>query len=366
MVSLGMGTFLVLTLYLVQMNLLGEILRPKSDRDGNAVLFDIQSDQRKGVADILRSQQLPVIEDVPMISMRLRSINGRTVEEIRKDPNSNVRGWALGHEYRSTYRTQLAPTEKLLSGTWHSTVANSNEPVPVSVEEGVARNLRVGLGDQIVFDVQGVPVTTRVASIRQVDWRRLAPNFFVVFPAGVLEEAPATHMIVTRLNSSEQSARLQSEIVRQYPNVSAADLTLILQTVDSVLSKVSFVVRFMALFTVGTGLLVLGGTIVSGRYQRFQESILFRTLGATRRQVFEILAAEYLLLGILAAATGIAFALAANWALATFVFEVKTRLYPVPMLVALGAVSLLTFIFGVVGNRSTLNRPPLEVLRSEA
>jgi putative ABC transport system permease protein len=122
----------------------------------------------------------------------------------------------------------------------------------------------------------------------------------------------------------------------------------------------------MALFTVGTGLLVLGGTIVSGRYQRFQKSILFRTLGATRRQVFEILAAEYLLLGILAAATGIAFALAANWALATFVFEVKTRLYPVPMLVALGAVSLLTFVFGVVGNRSTLNRPPLEVLRSEA
>ncbi|HYG22322.1 MAG TPA: FtsX-like permease family protein [Verrucomicrobiae bacterium] len=365
MVSLGMGTFLVLTLYLVQMNLLGELLRPKSEQDGNAVLFDIQNDQRQDVRNVLQSQGLPVLEDVPMISMRLRAIKGRTVEEIRNDPRSNIRGWALGREYRSTYRGSLVATEKLLEGTWHSRVENVNDPIPVSLEEGIARNLHVGIGDEIEFDVQGVPVRTRVASLREVDWRRLSPNFFVVFPEGAIEEAPAMHMMVTRVQSSEQSARLQREVVRQFPNVSAADLTLILQTVGSVLDKISFVVRFMALFTVGTGLIVLGGTIVSGRYQRLRESILLRTLGASRRQVLQILTVEYFLLGALAALTGILFAVAASWMLASHVFDLKPRFYPMPLFIAVGTVSLLTVIFGLLGNRTVLNRPPLEVLREE-
>lgn len=366
MVSLGMGTFLVLTLYLVQLNLLGEFLQPKSASEGNAVLFDIQPDQREGVLRVLKTQQLPVIENVPMISMRLRSIKGRTVQEIRNDPSSGIRGWALGREYRSTYRAQLAATEKLIAGTWHPQMESREAPIPVSLEEGIARNLKVTLGDEIVFDVQGVPVQTRVASLRQVDWRRLSPNFFVVFPPRTIEDAPAMTMMVTRVQSSEQSARLQREIVRQFPNVSAADLTLVLQTVSSVLDKISFVVRFMALFTVGTGLIVLGGTIVSGRYQRLRESILLRTLGASRRQVLQILTVEYLLLGALAAVTGIIFSLAANWALAAFVFESKVQFYPVPLLITVSAVSLLTVIFGLLGNRTILNLPPLEVLRVES
>ncbi len=365
MVSLGMGTFLVLTLYLVQMNLLGELLRPKSDKDGNAVLFDIQPDQREGVRAILKSQELPVIEDVPMVSMRLKSIKGRTVEEIRKDPRSGIRGWALAREYRSTYRGELAPTEKLLSGTWHERVDSADESIPVSLERGIAENLKVGLGDEIVFDIQGVPVVTHVASLREVDWRRLSPNFFVVFPRGSIEDAPAMHMMLTRVETSEQSARLQREVVRQFPNVSAADLSLILQTVSSVLDKISFVVRFMALFTVGTGLIVLGGTIVSGRYQRLRESILLRTLGASRKQVLQVLMVEYVLLGALAALTGIVFAVGANWALASVVFDLKPRIYPMPMLITIASVSSLTLIFGLLGNRTLLNRPPLEVLRAE-
>jgi putative ABC transport system permease protein len=366
LVSLGMGTFLVLTLYLVQLNLLGEFLRPKGANEGNAVLFDIQPDQRDGVLSVLKAQQLPVIEDVSMISMRLRSIKGRTIEEIRNDPRSGIRGWALGREYRSTYRAHLSATEKLLSGTWHPSVASREAPIPVSLEDGIARNLKVTLGDEIVFDVQGVPVRTTVASLREVDWRRLSPNFFVVFPPGTIDDAPAMTMMVTRVASSEQSARLQREIVRQFPNVSAADLTLILQTVSSVLDKISFVVRFMALFTVGTGLIVLGGTIVSGRYQRLRESILLRTLGASRRQVLQILTVEYVLLGALAAMTGIVFALSASWALAIFVFESKVRFHPLPLLITVAAVSLLTVVFGLLGNRTILNRPPLEVLRADS
>lgn len=366
MVSLGLGTFLILTLYLVQKNLLQELLPNRSGKEGNTVLFDIQPDQKHAVEELVHAQKLPVLESVPMISMRLQAIKGKTVEHLRADPNSGIKNWVLNREYRSTYRGQTSTTEKLLRGTWHERVENSNAPIPVSMEQGIAENLKVQVGDGVIFDVQGVPVECTVASIREVDWRKLSPNFFVVFPLGAIDDAPAMHVIVTRIESSEQSARLQREVVRQFPNISAVDLTLVLQIIEGVLSKISFVVRFMALFTVGTGALVLAGTIVSGRYQRLRESILLRTIGATRAQVLQILTAEYVFLGALAAITGILLSIGASWALAAFVFKTKFAIYPVPMLFALVAVSLVTLLAGLLGNRVILNRPPLEVLRTES
>ena len=365
MQSLGMGTFLVLTMYLVHANLLGALAPYEERQEGNTVLFDIQSDQKEGVLELLREQNLPVLLDAPMISMRLHSINGEPVQEILSDRSRRVRRWALRREYRSTYRSELAPTEKLVAGVWHERAESLDAPVPVSVERDLAGDLNVGLGDELVFNVQGLLVPTRIASLREVEWRRLSPNFFVVFPRGAIEAAPAVHALLTQINSSEQSARLQREVVQRYPNVSAVDLRLVLQTVDNILAKISAVVRFMALFTLGTGLLVLGGTIVSGRYQRLQESILLRTLGATRRQVLEILTAEYLFLGVLAAMTGILLALTASWALSRFVFDISAAFHALPVLITLVTVAGITVIAGLLGNRKILNRPPLEVLRVE-
>src|SRR5690606_5198137 len=102
-----------------------------------------------------------------------------------------------------------------------------------------------------------------------------------VFPGGVLEDAPSFHILTTRVPSREQSAAMQRAIVRQFPNVSIIDLALVLDTIDAILSKIGFVIRFMALFTVGTGIIVLIASVLTGRFQRVQEGILLRTLGAS-------------------------------------------------------------------------------------
>ena len=125
-----------------------------------------------------------------------------------------------------------------------------------------------------MFDVQGLPVATRVGSLRKVEWERVQPNFFVVFPAGVLEDAPQFYVMVLKTGSNEESARLQQTVVQRFPNVSAIDLALIVNMIDTILSKVAFVVRFMALFSIFTGLVVLAGAVVTGRYQRIRESVL--------------------------------------------------------------------------------------------
>lgn len=363
MQSLGMGVFLVLTMYLVQASLLRELMPARTGNEGNTVLFDIQTEQRDGVLGVLEQQGLPLIEDAPMISMRLHSVKGETVEALRKRAERG--GWALVREYRSTYRSELGPAEKLVAGSWHQRVDSLDEPIPISLEQDLAKRLEVSLGDELVFDVQGIEVACRVASLREVDWRRLSPNFFIVFPAGVIEQAPAVHAVVTRTGSPEEVGRLQRELIMRFPNVSAVDLSLILETIDGVLGKISQVIRFMALFTVGTGMLVLTGAIASGRRQRLQESILLRTLGATRGQIMKILTAEYALLGVLAACNGILLANLAYWVIGTRVFGLPFVFRPWPMLAAIVLVTGVTLLAGLLGNRRILNRPPLEVLRGE-
>ena len=157
------------------------------------------------------------------------------------------------------------------------------------------------------------------------------------------------------------SKKISSEQVRADFN----DLTSVIQTVDGILSKVALVIRIMSLFTVGTGIIVLASTIWSGRYQRLKESVLLRTLGASRRQIWQILGAEYLFLGLLASATGIVLALLGSWALSAFVFKLDYAPSLLPIAVAAVCVTLLTLLIGLLTSYGVGRAPPLAILREE-
>ena len=359
--SLGLGTFLIVTLVLVQQTLLTQLVSSRQDNRANTVLFDIQSDQKDAVAKLLKEQGLPVLDEAPVVTMRLQSIKGIDVEDQLSRKTNGIPNWVLRREFRSTFRDTLSESEKLTAGSWPQKA--TNDVIPVSLDVGIAKDLRVVMGDEIVWDVQGVPMTTRVAALREVDWRRVQPNFFVVFPPASLEAAPAFHIMTTRADSTEVSANLQRAIAQKFPTISTIDVTLILQTIDSVLGKVAFVIRFMALFTVLTGLLVLTGAILTGRFQRVQESVLLRTLGATRSQVRQILLVEYAALGALAGLTGVLLSVGGAWALSRFVFQVEFVLPVTIVVVAVGTVSFLTMAIGWFGSRGVLDEPPLVILR---
>lgn len=367
LLSLGLGTFLMLSLYLVQQSLLTQLVSTGGGKDqANTILFDIQADQREGVTNLVQSLNFPILDEAPIITMRILSLKGQSVESMMANKQNGISKWSLRHEYRSTYSDHLRDGEKIISGKWIPQVAPDTKVTPISVEEGVAKELHLGLGDEIVFDIQGVPVTNRVASLRQVEWRRIQPNFFVIFPRGILDDAPAMDILVTRVPTADDSAKLQREVVKRFPNVSLIDLRLILETVNSIVNKISFVIRFMAMFTVATGLLVLVGALLTGRYQRIQESILLRTLGASRGQIFRILFMEYFSLGLLGALTGILLALSAAWALSHFVFHIHFSPQLIPLVMALLSVPAFTVLTGLLMSRGVLNQPPLAILRSEA
>ena len=358
LVSLGLGTFLVVSLYTAQSSIIAHISSVSGGDQPNMVLFDIQTDQREGVAELVDGMGMPIIQQVPVVPMRLARVKGVDVGDIVADRRRGH--WALQHQYRSTYRAHTTDTEQIVQGRWRGDVVDT---VFVSLESGVAAALDVDVGDPLVFDVQGVPVDVVVGSRRTVDWQRIMPNFLVVFPTGALEEAPQFHVLVTRADDSETRAALQRETVLRFPNVSVIDLDLVLRTVDQVLDKVSVVVRLVALFSVGTGLCVLVAVITGSRFQRLRESALLRTLGASRRQVGRILLVEYLSLGGLAGIAGLLLALGGGWALARFVFEVTfAPSWPALLFAGVGVPSF-TVLVGLTSSRGILAAPPLEVLR---
>jgi putative ABC transport system permease protein len=366
LLSLGLGTFLMASLYMVQQVLLNQLITASGKNQPNAVLFDVQTAQVEPLTNLIRSLGLPLLDETPIVTMRLSSVKGRSVDFLLANQSGHGRGWVFRREYRSTFSDHLRDGERIIAGHWVSQVAaGSTNAVPISLEQDIAKDLKVGLGDELVFDVQGVPVVTRVASFREVEWRRIQPNFFVVFPRGVLESAPAMHVLVTRVGSSQDSARMQRAVVKAFPNVSVIDLTLVLETVDAILGKISFVIRFMAMFTVLTGLLVLVSALAAGRYQRIQESVLLRTLGASRAQILKILLAEYFTLGFLAALTGVLLAVIATWVLMKFVFHAPFALAWESVLVPLVLVPGITVTVGFLMSRGILNRSPLSVLRTE-
>ncbi len=363
-VSIGLGTAFICTLFFVQDILINRVTMSSSENQPNMVLFDIQSDQKQAVSDLTKSMNLPVIQEVPIVNMRMTEIKGRNAASYRKDSLARGALRGLEREYRVTYRDSLSDSEKITGGKWTGTVI-PGKPVYVSLEDGFARRIGVTIGDELTFNVQGAPLTALVGSIRKVDWNRIQTNFLLIFPAGVLEDAPQFHVLLTKVPSNEVSADFQRAVVKTYPNISMIDLGLVLSVLDEILTKMGFVIRFMAGFSIVTGLIVLIASVLISKYQRIRESVLLRTLGASRNQILVITALEYFFLGALAAGAGIVLSLLASWGLARFSFETTFTPQMLPVAALFLLISSLTVLIGLFNSRSVLNKPPLEVLRSD-
>ena len=362
-VSIGLSTAFICTLFFIQGILINEVNLSSSGKQSNMILFDIQTSQQKAVADLTRQQGLPVLQQVPIVTIRIEKINGKTSADIKKNPHGKIPAHAFSNEYRVTYRDSLTGSEKILKGDWVGK-AEPGKEIPISVEESFSNRNHVNVGDHLVFNVQGVSMPAVVSSIRQVNWSKIQTNFQIVFPTGVLEEAPQFSVLLTHVPSAKTSARFQQAMVRKFPNVSIIDLGLVLSIIDDLLDKISYIIRFMSAFSIITGVVVLIASVRISKYQRIQESVLLRTLGASRKQIFAINALEYLFLGAPSALTGIVIAAAGSWLLAKYSFEIPFTINLIPAIVLFFIISLLTVVIGLLNSRSVLNKPPLEILRT--
>ncbi|MCH7398296.1 FtsX-like permease family protein [Belliella sp. DSM 107340] len=361
--TIGLGTAMISTLFFIQGQLLDEAKFADKEDQPNMLLFDIQDYQVDSVITSVKNRDLPILQQVPIVTMALESINGMTKKGNDTLPDEEKRSRGLyNREFRVTYRDTLISSERLLKGKLRK-VENPGDSIFVSFDQGYAMRTGLNVGDEIIFNVQGRPIKTYIGSFRDVKFNQVSTNFLVLFPEGVLNNAPKFHVVITKTKNDRQSADMQAEIVRKYPNISVINLGAIVETLEEILGKISFVIQFMAFFSIATGILVLISSLIISKYQRMRESILLRTLGADSGVVGKINTMEYFFLGSLASLSGIVLSFLATYLLSKFVFQLPFRGPYLEAFMVYLCITILTIILGWLNGRKIIKKAPMEILR---
>jgi putative ABC transport system permease protein len=364
-VALGAGVMLLVAVALLQQNLDAQLDHEQRREAPSFFFVDIQPDQRESFTRLVGEAtggSAPAL--TPVVRARLAAINGQPVTRAMvraRGGEDRETAFYYTREYALSWADAVPPGNTLVQGRWWGAAPG---PPRISVEDVMARQLGIGLGSRLTFDVQGVPIEAEVANVRKVDWQSLAMNFFVLFSPGALDGAPASYVGTARTPAPTETA-LQTAVARAFPNVSAIPLRDVLERVSVVLADIAVAVRLIALFTVGTGLAVMAGALTATRYQRLYESVVLRTLGATRGVVARAFAVEFGCLGAVAGLAGTALAAVLAWVVLRFVFETPWRFEPGAMLAGVGLSVVLSVAIGFLATFRLLGEKPLPVLRRD-
>ncbi len=284
-------------------------------------------------------------------------------DDAARDGGERRRGgrrsrWVLTREQRLTWRAELPEDNEIVDGALWS----DPDRAEVSLEEGFAEDLGVGVGDALVFDVQGVLVDVVVTSIRSVEWGSFSINFFVIVEPGLLEAAPHFRIAAARLDREAEND-LEQELVADYPNVTLLRVRDIIEKVAALLTRLAMGVRVLGAFTALAGVVILAGAVASTGLRRAQEVALLKTLGVTRRGVIALFATEYALSGLMAGLIGGLGAYALSWAFLDEVAQITPSLPWLDLPVATAATAVLAVLSGIAASARALRVRPVESLR---
>ncbi|HVS01704.1 MAG TPA: FtsX-like permease family protein [Thermoanaerobaculia bacterium] len=360
-VALGLGVLVVLTTLLIERHLTASLRAELPANAPTAFLLDIQPDQWPGVAALLAEAGAGNVDSVPVVMARLTAVDGRPVAELAgAAPADDERQWALTREQRLTYLEQLPPDNRLVAGAlWQDPAV-----AEVSLEEDYARDLGVGLGSTLGFDVQGVPVELTVTSLRAVDWRSFRINFFLVVEPAALAEAPQTRLAAAALPAGAEGV-VRGLLARDFPNVTLVDIRDLLEKVARLFHRLGTAVRFLGGFTAAAGAAILFGAVAGAAVRRGREVALLKTLGFTRRGVTAVFATEHALVGAVGGLVGAAGAALLTVLVVRRGFDLEWHPYPGLLAAGVAAAVGLAVTAGLTASLRALRRPPVEVLRDE-
>lgn len=355
--AFGLGIMALLLLTLVRTDLL-EAWRNKLPPEApNQFVINVQSDQVRPLQDFFATRGLKEAQLYPMVRGRLVAVNGRAVSASEYADDRARR--LVEREFNLSWAAQPAADNRIVAGKWWS--ARERGTAQVSVEKGLAETLGIGLGDELRWRIADREVSVRITSLRSVEWDSFRANFFVIAPPGLLDDYPATWITSFHLPETERS--LLAPLVRAFPNVTLIDVDAIMTRVRAIMERVNQSVEYVFLFTLFAGLTVLYSAIQSTQDERLYESALLRTLGASRLHVLKGLLAEFLTLGLLAGILAAFAASVAGFVLAREVFRLAWTFNPWLWVAGMLGGALGVGLFGVLGARFVLNRPPMQTLR---
>jgi putative ABC transport system permease protein len=306
----------------------------------------------------MAEHQIKSAELYPMVRGRLADINGESMHQ-RIKPGEDGSG-AVRRELNLTWSATLPGDNIITEGRWF-TEADRGKPL-VSVEARLAERLGVKQGDELTFSFGGDELKVQVVSLRTVQWDSFRPNFFMIFPPGVLDPYPATYMTSFYL-PPERKGEL-AQMIRQFPAVTVIDLDRIMEQVRRILEQVTLAVEYVLVFVLLAGFAVLYAALQASLDERLYEGALLRTLGASRSQLRSGHLAEYALLGALSGllAAGGAELIAFILYREVFHLEYSIQWWLWAGLPLIGAV--LIGAAGFIGTRRVVQKSPLVVLNN--
>jgi len=358
-VAFGLGLMVLLLLAVVRGDLLADWRRSLPADVPNNFLINIRPEERQPLQEFFQLHGLGQPAMYPMVRARITAINSRPSQSLKFHSDSG-RGF-LEREQNLTWAASLMEDNQLIAGSWW-TPADTGKPL-VSISTEYQEALHLQLGDKLSFDVAGEPLTVQVASIRKIRWDSFRPNFFLVFPPGLLDGAAGTYMTSVFLTAAQRPAL--ADLVRRFPTISVFDVDAILKQIRDIMDRASLAVQYVFLFTLAAGVVVLLAAVQSTRDERRYESAILRTLGASRTTVLQGVAAEFSALGFLSGTLAAFGATGVGWALARWLFSLQFTLDPWVWVVGLVCGTVLVGLSGALATRRVINTPPVHTLRDD-
>jgi len=358
-VAFGLGLMVLLLLAVVRGDLLADWRRSLPADAPNNFLINIRPEERQPLQEFFQLHGLGQPAMYPMVRARITAINSRPSQSLKFRADSG-RGF-LEREQNLTWAASLMEDNQLIAGSWW-TPADTGKPL-VSISTEYQEALHLQLGDKLSFDVAGEPLTVQVASIRKIRWDSFRPNFFLVFPPGLLDGAAGTYMTSVFLTPAQRPAL--ADLVRRFPTISVFDVDAILKQIRDIMDRASLAVQYVFLFTLAAGVVVLLAAVQSTRDERRYESAILRTLGASRTTVLQGVAAEFSALGFLSGTLAAFGATGVGWVLARWLFSLQFTLDPWVWVVGLVCGTVLVGLSGALATRRVINTPPVHTLRDD-
>jgi putative ABC transport system permease protein len=355
--ALGTGVMLILAVYLMQSQVLREIQETASPKLPNIFLIDITSDEVAGIQQFFKTQPgvQNQLELIPNVNGRFVSLNGVLLDKLKVEHFPRRMLESASFSWSDT----LPAGDKIRQGKWWS-APNARE---IAIGEGTASRIHVGIGSAVEIEVDGNTMPLKVAAIFRADEQHLFGRSNFLLPSGLLKNAAAVWYGGARVDSKQVSV-IERALFAAYPTVTVINIADVLDRIEGVVNQITFVVRFLAGFSIFAGLMILASSIASTRFRRTREAVVLKTLGATRGRIIRIFSVEFSVLGLLAGTVGAVFAnlltrvllrqLEAQWH-----FEWRATL------IALVGTAILAAATGWLASYRILGLRPLEVLREE-
>src|SRR5271157_6622494 len=355
--ALGTGVMLILAVYLMQAMLLRDIRETASPKLPNVFLVDVSTDEVAGVKDFFQHQPgvSQALDLMPVVAGRFLSLNGQTLEQLKEQhfPRRLLENAEL------SWADAPPAGDKVTQGKWW-TDAGAAE---LGVGEGVAQRLHLGVGSTVELETGGTVRKLKVAAIYRADGQHIGMRVSFVLPSGQLKDQPATWYGGAHIDP-KQVAAMERALFQAYPTITVINLADVLERIESVVDQITFVVRFLAGFSIFAGLMILASSIASTRFRRMREAVVLKTLGATRMRIVRTFSVEFSVLGLLAGSVGVVFANLLTRVLLRKL-DVSFHIEWLAVLVALLGTALLATATGWIASYRILGLRPLEVLREE-